>query len=121
MLCNLKSPQRRPRSRLRLRLLEATLEAAVSVQHAVGGDEITKDLESKLGTATKASEDDRPLADKLANYRGYMSMHRKCGYRRLRNIVRSWQLDEARRACRPRRPRPTLLARELTPRPSVEM
>ncbi len=80
MLCNLKSPQRRPRSRLRLRLLEATLEAAVSVQHAVGGDELTKDLESKFGTATEASQDDRPVADKLANYRGYMSLQRTRGY-----------------------------------------
>ena len=71
---------RRKHSRPRSRFLEATLEAAVSVQHAVGGDELTKDRESKFGTATEASQDDRPLADKLANYRGYMSMQRTRGY-----------------------------------------
>ncbi len=71
---------RRPRSRLLSRLLEATLEAAVSAQRAAGRDELTKDLESKLGTATKASQDDRPLADKPANYRGDMSLQGTRGY-----------------------------------------
>ncbi len=71
---------RRKRSRPHSRFLEATLGAAVSVQRTAGRDELTKDLESKLGTATKASKDDRPLADKLANYRGYMSMQRTRGY-----------------------------------------
>ena len=68
-------PKLAPWAKARAAATRATaLEAALSAARATGGDEnLVRDLESKLVAAQKASSDRRPLVDKLAGCRAYIS------------------------------------------------